>query len=697
MINKENLKSTIREEMDNVIGLSEETLSNARTELKAAYLGLPYLVDEERAKEGWSVFQDRSVLEVVEWAKPGLLRVFASTDELVRYEPNRPDQEQNAEDATNYINQIVFGGTSFKMIYDIIHDSLTQRVAWGKVYMEKPKPLSKEYSGLLEEEADALIAMSGVDPPLCRKIQEDKGFFTVIIPENINDAEEVKVVALAPENVVWAKDTVDMDSCRFVAHWEDKTIAELVAAGYDRSIVVSALSTEDEDSYPETDIQMEINAGTGADDMPDFTGDMRRLRVYEGYILLPDEKGNGLKRYKVVFIGEECSVILSCEEWRLPRPPLFPVSSFPLSHTISGLCLADQMMDLQRLRTELFRQALDNLALSNQGEFIVQRESQADDVDLDQFLSRRIGGVYCVTGAGVKIFNLPTDPNTSKEAIGALQLTDALKEVRTGIGQQIRGLSADALQNTATGAIIQEDTANQRLEMIARILAECFFKPIAQYVLVLVSRHQNKPIQARIKGQFFKWDPQSWDPTMDVSVSVGLGTGNRAKMVQSLQLILGLQEKLITAFGQNSPVGLVEVMRAMHKVSLGLGFSNPEQFFGTIENAAQKQQILLSQPPKQDPKTQKVQADAQAQMAKTQTSQALGQAQMQIQQNKAMQDMQLKQQEMQNKIAVEREKMMVNAQLQREKMRGEQALDQTRMMVENRAVPGSTRLRTYTV
>ena len=67
---------------------------------------------------------------------------------------------------------------------------------------------------------------------------------------------------------------------------------------------------------------------------------------------------------------------------------------------------------------------------------------------------------------------------------------------------QMQGLQADALQNTATGAVIVEDSANQRLELIARILAEDFFKPVAQYVLLLVSRHQTKPMHAYMRGRF---------------------------------------------------------------------------------------------------------------------------------------------------------------------------------------------------
>ena len=74
---KEKLRKIISAETERCIGRPGGTLSSARDQLKRKYLGYGYAVDADRAEHGYSTYVDRSVMEAVEWAKPGLFRVFA--------------------------------------------------------------------------------------------------------------------------------------------------------------------------------------------------------------------------------------------------------------------------------------------------------------------------------------------------------------------------------------------------------------------------------------------------------------------------------------------------------------------------------------------------------------------------------------------------------------------------------------------
>ncbi len=668
----EALKKAIRTEMGNAVGRSGETLSNARTSLKSAYLGEALAGDKARRECGWSTYQDRSLLETVEWAKPSLLRVFAASDEIVRFDPNRPDQEQAAEDATDYVNKVVFGGNAFGMIYDIVSDALLQRVAWGKVYFERAESLDvREFSGLSRDEALATVLKYGPEAVEVEAEQSQKDGQEPVYRVKVTlrrDKSAVKVVSLPSERVLWNEDALDIENARFVAHWEDRTIASLRAEGYDEALL-EELSTED-DRYPETQVQDAVNSD-GAVDFEARPGSMRQVRVYEAYILMPAGKGQGVQRWRVEYVGE-AQTILKAEPWTMPRPPLFPVSSVPLSHQPAGLCLADLVMDIQLLRTELSRQLLDSLALSNQGEFIVQRRSRSDEIDMDQFLSRRVAGVYELFG-DTTVFPLPTDSRAASEAGAALGLTDKVKEMRTGIGQQIQGMSADALQNTAAGAIIAEDAVNQRVELIARILAEMYFKPVAKYVLLLVSRYQNKPMQARVKGRFFQWSPAEWDPEMDVQAAVGLGTGNRGRQSGSLQAVIGLQAQIMKSLGTISPVKVSHVMHACHKLAQSMGFSAPEQFFGSMEDAKKADEAQANQPPQPSPEEQKIQ----------------------LEQQKAQADIQLDREKAMANIMLERAKLAANAQLKAEQIKADQQLDAMQIALGQKGpgvgvVPGAT-------
>ena len=188
----------------------------------------------------------------------------------------------------------------------------------------------------------------------------------------------------------------------------------------------------------------------------------------------------------------------------------------------------------------------------------------------------------------------PLNVSTSApEALQGLDMSSALAERRTGVSARTQTLQADTLQNTATGASIMEEAVNQRLEMIARVYAETFFKPLGRYLLHLLHRYQDKQIQLRVKGRFMEFDPRKWDPDMDVSVSVGLGTGDRSKLIGTYRSILDLQQAFLTQLGANSPVRLTNVVYTCHRLCEAAGLESPERFFGTEEDAMRAEQALM--------------------------------------------------------------------------------------------------------
>ena len=128
-----------------------------------------------------------------------------------------------------------------------------------------------------------------------------------------------------------------------------------------------------------------------------------------------------------------------------------------------------------------------------------------------------------------------------------------------------------------------EEAVNQRLELIARVYAETFFKPLGRYVLHLLHRYHDKAVQLRLKGRFMAFDPRNWDPDMDIAVAVGLGTGNRTKLVAACREILQLQQAFMGRLGANSPVHLSNVVYTCHKMAEAAGLESPERFFGSEE------------------------------------------------------------------------------------------------------------------
>ncbi len=667
-VKKDRLEYLIRREMDVCVGLPGGELSTAREALKNAYYGASYSVDADRAERGWSTYVDRSVMETIEWAKGPLLKVFAGTDELIRFEPTSPEEEQYARDATDYINKVVFGSHAFDLVYGPLTDGLYQRVGWAKIFFDesREKVVTGEFAGLTPEQAVevTLQAQSGAGSEAEVTQDKDAETYNVTVRQILTN-RQIRIEPLPSERVIYSQDAVSLEKARFVAHWEDRMAGELISEGYSRELVKS-LPAENDDTYPEEAVQRRINADDTDKDTEDRRDGSRTIRIYEAYMTV-DPKGDGnLQRLRVVYAGGKNKVaVLESEEWTMGRPPIFAAGSLPMPYSPVGLSLADLVLDLQKVRTEMYRNVLDNMYLANHGEAIIQK-APGTKVNMDQFLSRYAGGMYEIDGEA-KVFPFPTT-DISSSALAGLELTDKAKEQRTGIGMSNQGLSADVLQNTATGAAILEEAQNVRLEMIARVYAEMFYKPMAKYVLALAHKYMVEPVRIARRGGFADITPAEWNPEMGVTVAVGLGTGSRQKQAGSVQQILAAQQQIISNLGKNSFVRLSHVARSLHKLAESLGFESPEQYFGSIEDAQKAEQTLLQQPQPPNPEMLKIEMQRAQGEQKIQLEREKSQAQLQNDAAKMQADMAFRVAELEQKGMLSQRQMELEAELDAIKM-----------------------------
>ena len=678
------LRSVIRREVEKCMGRDGSTLSSERADLKRMYLGYGYETDEDRRERGLSTYVDRSVLEVVEWAKPGLLRAFCGSDEIIRYDPKTAEQEQSALDATLYVNQVVFGREMFRLVDTVFTDGLMQRVGWCLAHFpKKTEQQVRKLAGLSREEAVQMAAAAyqeDAQVDVEERTGGDVSVFDMTIRRTV-ETQEIQLDPVPTEQVIVSADAQDVESARFIAHWKLKTASELRKEGYSAELIESLPAADTDSRMPETTVGRSVNDdGEDSDDNPG--GALREYRVYEGWFDY-DLNGDGVaEKVKATWCGEdEKCVLMRWEEWPLYRAPLFAACSVPMPHQVVGLCLADLVRDIQTMRTEMMRQYLDGLALGNQGELVVNEGTPGvGSVEYDSLLARGVGAVHRLRG-DASVTPLPVATNQS-EALQGLEMSKDIIERRTGVSSRTQSLKADALQNTATGAAIMEEAVNQRLELIARVYAETFLKPLGRYLLHLLHCYHDKRIQVRLKGRFMEFNPQDWDPDMDISVAVGLGTGNRSKLLGSYAQILQIQQAMLAQLGpQMSPVKLSHIIHTCHKMAEAAGLEAPERFFGSEEEARAVSQAMASQPAQPSPEQQKLQLEQQK-----------AQAKMRLDAQKVQTDAQRKAFETQAKIDLERQKAQGQLAMKAQEMALEANLDARRMALGDRS-PGLTNVR----
>lgn len=397
-----------------------------------------------------------------------------------------------------------------------------------------------------------------------------------------------------------------------------------------------------------------------------------RVDVYEWYPLV-DYNGDGIaERRKVVMAGIPSKrTILENEEWGddLPFTDIVPD---PMPHRWRGRSLYDEVADVQRIKTVLQRQTLDNLYMTNNPMNAVLENSV---VNMDALINRELGANIFVKQAGA-IAPLPVE-FTAQQSFAMLEYLDQTLEKRTGVSRSTMALDMDALQNqTATATNAATAAAAAKNETYSRNIAEVGLKRLFRCLLKLVTKHQDRPRTIRLRGEWVEMDPRGWDVNMDVAINTGLGSGSRDRDLAMLNAVKQSQELIIQTMGPNNPlVSLDKYRNTLAKMVEAAGLKDPDQFYGEITPEIMQQMAQAAAQPKPDPKETEAQARVQIEMMKAN-------ADMQMRQQQSQADAEHRAQEAQMKAGFEREKAAADLQLQRDKAAAEMQLMRERAQAE---------------
>jgi len=385
---------------------------------------------------------------------------------------------------------------------------------------------------------------------------------------------------------------------------------------------------------------------------------MDEIETFECYIRTDFDEDGIAELRRVFYAGntilenEECDFIPFCSICPIPMP-----------HKFFGHSLADRVVDIQKIKTTITRQMLDNLYLSNNARMAVVD----GQVNLDDMLTVTPGGIVRVkNNAAITPLAVPL---VAGQAFPMLAYMDEVQQKRTGVTQASQGLDPNILQNaTATAVAMVQNAGAAKVELIARIFAETGVKDLFKSILHLVCKYQDKQRIVRMRGKFVAIDPREWSNEYDLTVNVGLGTGNREQQMAMVAAILQKQEQILAQMGMANPL----VSPSQYRNTLGrfiesAGFKDTNEFFREI-TPEMEQAMLQPQQPQPDPATAALMQQAQAQM---QINQAKAQADIQLQQAKAQADIQL-----------QREKAAADIQLAREKAAAQMELKSAEFQAE---------------
>jgi hypothetical protein len=585
VMSEEELQGVISAEITDAISFIDDDIGGNRALATEYYYGQAF-GDEE---EGRSQVVSMDVRDTVQGILPSLMRIFFGPERVVEFTPQGPEDVQNAEQATDYVDFIFKrDNPGFKILHSAFKDALVRKVGIVKYWWDESVEVKAESFSMLDEQSMMMLtenpdveisAVREYPVPGTEPMNQAQGIMTP--PPMMYDVEikrriksgKVKIEAIPPEEFLIDRRAKSIDEATFVGHRTMKTVSDLVAMGYDYDEMVDVAGNgndfDNNQEYTARNPFAVISTANNGDPSS------KSVLYIEGYLKV-DFDGDGIAEMRRI-----CTVGTGNKVLRNEIVDDRQFADFcpdPEPHTFFGMCPADVVMDIQRIKSNVQRGILDSLAQAiHPRTAIVEGQANMEDV-----LNTEVGAVIRMRAPGmVQPF---TTPFVGQAAFPMLDYLDDIKQTRTGISKAAAGLDADALQSTTKAAVSATvNAAHQHIEMIARIFAETGLRKLFTGILKLVVENQDRARMVRLRNTFVPIDPRSWDSNMDVTVNVGVGDGTIEDRINILNQVAMRQEMLIKETGPNNPVvSIPQYTNTLTKMLQLAGIKDSQNYFNQL-------------------------------------------------------------------------------------------------------------------
>jgi hypothetical protein len=430
---------------------------------------------------------------------------------------------------------------------------------------------------------------------------------TVVIEYEISKPL-IKVAGVPPEEMRLDRYARTFRESRLIGHERIKPVDELIAMGYDRDVCLENIQSSDQTTSLEPQLRnpgrfMGTKMGDGC--------------MYGEWYIRIDKDGDGQPELRYICtIGENRQIVMD-EEANRVKFALF--SCDPVSHTIVGDSLADYTSDIQRIKTSAMRATLDSAAESINPKTVINELM----VNPDDAMSDDLGAVIRTRGDPSNTVMFTNTPFLGQAMMPVIDMLNETLQRRTGLSDAAKGLDPKALQSsTMIGVEAVINGAQERVELVARVLCETGFKDVFTGLYNEICENPNPPRMLKIRGKYVKCDTSTFDPSMSVEVNANLGKGSDMVRMLALQQIDAKQQLVFQQFGPGNPVvGIPEMLNTVADMLALANIKNVGRYFKTPDPATLQQ--ITSQPKVPDPMA--VAAQAQLEKVRSDTAKAAAQ------------------------------------------------------------------------
>jgi hypothetical protein len=540
-------------------------VSDVRQTVFDAYMG----GELGNEREGESRIVTREVLQAIEWALPALIRVFLGGVQVVAFRPSGPDDVEQARLETEAVAYWFHDGnpnqSGFIILYTFLKDLLMNPNAYLSVDPVEEEDtdtqtmtgVSEGYLNSLPEGAEYQIneTRQEIDPMTGEPVDVHEAVVTTT-----RTVKRVEVAALPPDCVIIAKShhQLNLDRSKaIIIRDTDKTVSDLRELGYEFD-VEDLGPHENDDTWNDEETNRlfysDEQEDGGGEDSYDTEAD-KPVIVHTCYMRV-DWDDDGISELRRIVMAGCC--IIENEPWE--TQPVIAGSALPVPHKHVGMGYGELVLDLQNLMTTLTRQLLNNIYAQNvQRTYINESALLSDGTTMDQLQDATNQYILMRGDPHAAVMPEVITPIVT-EITQALEAVKETPQLRTGVAPQL-SLDPSVLEKSTMGAFMGAlDQASQRLELLARLVAETVLKPCFLKIHHTVRTHFDEPQQIEVNGKWVTVDPRTWKKRSSMTCNVGLGFNNRQVMLQLLKELLMIQ-----------------------KEALPTGLADPRKIFATLE------------------------------------------------------------------------------------------------------------------
>lgn len=658
---EEELEKVMRSLLKDAQSLVDDELSPAREKASKYYHGDKFGNEEE----GRSQFVVTEVRDTVRGLLPTPLRLFFGAERAVEFIPRTKEKVALAEQATDYTQYVFVEDNNGLMVaYAALLDAFVRKIGVVKWGWEAGRKLAQRNESVAYSEVAELIAREDVDVTAVEPVdgadvdaaaksyaagEDDTSGAKFNVDYTVKLPGRVRVWAIPTEEWLVSSDARTVEDAMIVSHRMYKSRGELLALGIEGKVI---------DEHGGSDTQLDDNA-EALERRETITSQSRQRELDAGkaneqhlYIEsypLVDYDGDGVQELrKVCTLGPKHHVVMNvpCDE-----RPFAVFCALPEPHMVIGQSYADITMDLQLVKSSVARGMLDSLALA----IFPRMVGVEGQVSLEDMLNTSIGNIIRAKRADA--VQVLAQPFTGEKALTVLEYFDGVSESRTGRSKGATDLDADALQSsTQQGVQAVIDATKAQEDMLCRLFAEMFMKPLFRGIYKLLMKHRPAKRLVKLRGTYVEIDVAHWDSDMDATVNVALGSTAVQQKIDTLNTLKEEQKSVLATFGPTNPlVSLPQYGYTLRKLTELAGYKDTDNFVSDVPMDWQPPQP--EGPPPPSPEEVIAQAQIEIERMKTERELAMKQAELDLKRDAQRFEQAFRMEELATKTTLERYKI----------------------------------------